>query len=88
MRRYDQDTATLLPEEYDTPAEACAAWQAEVGYRLADRVTMHTRSVGQWERWTMRRTGDDAPGAEWAAEYDSCEAPPRPRCVHCDGCGN
>lgn len=84
MQRFDEGLWVLLPEVYDTPAEACAAWQAEVSYRLADTVTMYTRSAGRWERWTMRRTGDEEPGAGWASEYESDDAPQRPRCEHRD----
>ena len=92
MRRYDEDTCTLLPEEYATSAEACAAWAEEFTANgcgtLADRVAMYTRGGGRWTRWTMRRTGETWPATEWAAERCDPATPPRPRCVHCDGCGN
>ena len=91
MRRYDLDTNTLLPDDYATTADACEAWASALaaeGHTLCDRAAMYTRGGGRWTRWTMRRTGETWPATEWAAERCDPATPPRPRCVHCDGCGN
>ena len=91
MRRYDEDTATLLPEDYATSADACearASALAAEGHTLGARAATYARGGGRWTRWTMRRTGETWPATEWAAERCDPATPPRPRCVHCDGCGN
>lgn len=79
MRRYDHDTSTLRPEEYQTAADACEAWAAETAARgdsLTDRASMLTREGDAWTRWTMRRTGDAAPAPEWAVmRSHGCDAP-------------
>ena len=66
MRRYDEDTATLLPEDYATSADACEAWASALaaeGHTLCDRAAMLTLSGDSWTRWTMRRSGLD--GGTW-----------------------
>ena len=62
MRRYDEDTATLLPEDYATSAEACEAWASALaaeGHDLAEPALMLTCAGASWCRWTMRRSGLD-----------------------------
>lgn len=86
MRRYDEDTCTLLPEEYATSAEACAAWASALaaeGHALCDRASMLTCAGDSWARWTMARTGDPAPLPEWTATACESARAPRSTCDHC-----
>lgn len=80
MQRYDEDLGDLMSDRYATAEDAAAGWAAASamdGAPLCDRVTMLTRSdAGAWTRWTMRRTGDAAPAAEWAVMRSfPCDAP-------------
>lgn len=87
MRRYDEDTATLLPEDYATSADACEAWASALaaeGHTLCDRAAMLTLSGDSWARWTMARTGDSAPLPEWTATACESAEAPRSTCDHCD----
>ena len=64
MRRYDEDTDTLLPDDYATSADACEAWASTLateGHDLGEPALMLTRAGASWCRWTMRRSGRTAP---------------------------